>query len=169
MDEEQGEEANLPLFPYRFRYAGFGLIILGFGAAYLYFLGGRPAFFEVPVFAIVTSYVETRWFVAAQTNSLDEISFLFFLFGLLFIGFSRDKNENDVTNLIRIKMLFYSVYLTSLVWGLAYITVFGWPVIVVSASIFTTFLIVYIILSRLSIAMYYKNLYVPIIKNSGEL
>ena len=169
MDEEQGEEANLPLFPYRFRYAGFALIILGFGAAYLYFFGGRPAFFEVPVLAIVTSYVETRWFVAAQTNSLDEISFLFFLCGLLFIGFSRDKNENHITNLIRIKMLFYSVYLTSLIWGLAYITVYGWPIIVVSAFIFATFLIVYIILSRLSLAMYYKNLNVPVIKNSGEL
>ncbi|TVQ04651.1 MAG: hypothetical protein EA359_05780 [Balneolaceae bacterium] len=158
MDEELGEEANLPLLPYRFRYAGFALIILGFGAAYLYFWGGRPAFFEVPVFAIVTSYVETRWFVVAQTNSLDEISFLFFLFGLLFIGFSRDKNENHITNLIRIKILFYSVYLTTLVWGLAYLTVFGWPIIVVSAFIFATFLIVYIILLRLSLVMYYKNL-----------
>lgn len=169
MNRESDVQIRLPLLPYRFRYAGYLLFVLGFGAAYLYFRGGRPAIFEVPVFAIVTSYVETRWFVVAQTNSLDEISFLFFLCGLLFTGFSKEKQENDRTSTVRIHVLFYSVYITSVIWVLAYFTVFGWPIIVVSASVFATFLIINIILLRVLLARLNKKSIVPLIKHSEEL
>jgi hypothetical protein len=49
----KGSESHyqLPLLPYRFRYVGYALILFSFGAAYLYFWGGRPSFFEIPVFA----------------------------------------------------------------------------------------------------------------------
>lgn len=143
MVEVSGVQAQLPLLHYRFRYAGFILIILGFGAAYLYFWGGRPQFFEVPVFAIVTSYLETRWFVAAQTNSLDEIAFLFILFGLIAIGFSKTRTENPDTHQIRIKTIFYSVYITSAIWGIVYLTVYGWPVFAVSAFMFAVFILIH--------------------------
>lgn len=139
---------QLPLLPYRFRYVGFLLIILSFGAAYLYFWGGRPAFFEIPVFAIVTSYVETRWMVIAQTNALDEIAVVFGILGLLFVGFSREKQEKTGYNPLRVKAIFYSVYIAAGLWILVYLTIFGWPIIVISATIFILFLLTYIITFR---------------------
>ena len=139
---------QLPLLPYRFRYVGLFLILLSFGAAYLYFWGGRPDFFEIPVFAIVTSYAETRWMIVAQTNALDEIAVVFGILGLLFIGFSREKQEIAGYNPVRVKALFYSVYIAAGLWILIYLTIFGWPIIIISAMIFILFLLTYIITFR---------------------
>lgn len=139
----------LPLLPYRFRFVGYALILLSFGAAYLYFWGGRPAFFEVPVFAIITSYVETRWFVLAQTNLLDEMAVVFAILGLLCVGFSKEKKESKQLDRIRGRALLNSVYIISVVWIVLYLTIFGWPMIIVSATIFMVFLATYIIVFRL--------------------
>jgi hypothetical protein len=145
-----GSESHyqLPLLPYRFRYVGYALILFSFGAAYLYFWGGRPSFFELPVFAIVTSYVETRWMVVAQTNALDEIAVVFGILGLLFAGFSRERQEKIEYNPVRVKALFYSVYTAAGLWILFYLLIFGWPIIVVSAFIFIIFLLAYIVTFR---------------------
>lgn len=139
----------LPLLPYRFRFAGYLLILLSFGAAYLYFWGGRPSFFEVPVFAITTSYVETRWFVLAQTNLLDEMAMAFAVLALLFIGFSSEQTESVELDKLRGRALFYSVYVTAIIWIFLYVTIFGWPMVVVSATIFLLFLATYILIFQL--------------------
>lgn len=138
----------IPLLPYHFRYVGFLLIIISFGAAYLYFWGGRPSLFEIPVLAIVTSYAETRWMVVAQTNALDEIAMICGLMGLLFLGFSREKKESVTINKARVKAIFYAVYSTAGLWIFIYLTIFGWPIIVLSASIFILFLLTYIVMFR---------------------
>lgn len=140
---------KLPLLPHSLRYVGYLLIFLSLGAAYLYFWGSRPAFFEVPVFAVVTSYAETRWLVIAQTNALDEIFVIFALLGLLFIGFSRDKNESHLLNESRVKAIYYATYVTTALWIVMYVTIYGWPIIPVSAGVFLLFLIVYILSFRL--------------------
>lgn len=145
---------SLPLLPFRFRLAGYTMILLSFGAAYLYFLGGRPTLFEVPVFAIVTSYAETRWFVFAQTNSLDELAFVFSLLGLLAILFSKEKHEVPEISFLRIKAIVYAVYSTSFILILLYITVFGWPIFIVIACSFAFFLVVSILIFRILI---YRN------------
>ncbi len=148
MAETPHSYRSLPLLSYRFRYVGFILIIFSLGAAYLYFWGGRPSFFEVPVFAIVTSYAETRWWVAAKTNALDEIAMIFGLIGLLFVGFSREKQESITHDYLRQKAIFYAVYITAGIWILMYLTIFGWPIIVLSASIFILFLLAYTVTFR---------------------
>ncbi len=165
--EAKTGSTSLPLLPYRFRYVGFSLIIIGFTATYLYFWGGRPRFFEIPVLAIVTSYLETRWFVVAQTNALDEIAFLSFLFGLLFIGFSIEKNEEKEIAALRIRSVFYSIYFTAALWAIAYLTVFGWPIIGVSAVMFAAFLIVHTLLFRFMVMRHRKKELTSITKHSG--
>lgn len=133
---------KLPLLPHSFRYAGYLLIIFSLGAAYLYFLGGRPAFFEVPVFAIVTSYAETRWFVLAQTNALDEMAMIFALAGLLIIFFSKERIESEDLSCLRMRAIVYGIYTTSTLLVLIYLTVYGWPVFIAIAFSYLLFLIV---------------------------
>lgn len=149
MADEDESYDRLPLLPHRFRFVGYVLIFSGLGAAYLYFWGGRPTFFEVPVFAIATSYVETRWFVLAQTNLLDEMAIIFAVVGLLFIGFSREAYETRQLNNLRGRALLLSAYSTSIIWIILYLTIFGWPMIVVSATIFLLFLATYILTFQL--------------------
>ncbi|TVR19599.1 MAG: hypothetical protein EA391_00305 [Balneolaceae bacterium] len=165
--ESNQDSISLPLLPYRFRYAGFVLIVIGFFATYLYFWGGRPRFFEIPVLAVVTSYLETRWFVVAQTNALDELAFLSYLFGLLFIGFSREKNEDSIITALRARSIFYSTYVAAALWALAYLTVFGWPIIAVSAVTFAAFLIVHITLFRFMMIRHRKKEFTSVINHSG--
>ncbi|NBC04017.1 MAG: hypothetical protein GVY20_09970 [Bacteroidetes bacterium] len=147
---------SLPLLPFRFRLVGYIMILFSFGAAYLYFWGGRPALFEVPVFAILTSYAETRWFVIAQTNALDEIAVLSALLGLLFILFAREKNENAEIQNMRVRSLFLSVYITIGLMILIYVTVFGWPVFIPISFSFILFLLVAIIRFKINLFKYSK-------------
>ncbi|MDZ7717321.1 MAG: hypothetical protein U5K72_00700 [Balneolaceae bacterium] len=147
----------LPLLPFRFRFAGYIMIFLGIGAAYLYFFGGRPTYFEIPVFAIVTSYAETRWFVFAQTNALDELAFVFSLLGLLAILFSKEKHELPEISFLRIKAIIYGVYGTSLFLILLYITVFGWPIFIAIACAFAFFMVLSIIIFRVLVYKYQKE------------
>lgn len=144
-------KSSLPLFPYRSRWGGYVAILAGLFSGYLYFWGGRPAFFEIPVFAVVTSYAETRWFVFAKTNALDEMAVVFILAGLMLIAFSKERNEDRRLDQIRIRSLFYSVYATISIWILLYLTVFGWPTIILSAGIFILFLLTYILIFNSSL------------------
>jgi hypothetical protein len=139
---------KLPLVHHSLRYAGYLLIFLSLAAAYLYHWGGRPAFFEVPVFAILTSYAETRWFVLAQTNSLDEIAVLSAFLGLLFILFAEEKNENPQVQIMRIRSLFLSVYITAMLMIIIYITVYGWPVFILISFSFIIFLVISIVIFK---------------------
>lgn len=156
---------SLPLLPYQFRFAGFAIIFFSLGAAYLYFLGGRPAVFEVPVFAFVTSYAETRWFVIAQTNALDEIAVLCTLLGLLFILFSKEKIENAEIEYLRVRSLFLSVYFTSGLIIIFYLFVFGWPVFILISLSFVLFLIISITSFRVYLYRFTKTKS----KKEGEL
>ena len=148
MDQREQFYGVIPLFPHPFRRLGYLFILIAFGFAYLYFWGGRPSFFEVPVFAIITSYAETRWFVMAQTNLLDELAHLFLISGLVMIAFSREHHETQAIQLCRIRALFYAVYITSALWIVIYLTVYGWPIVIVSATVFIQLLVLFILTYR---------------------
>ncbi len=143
-----------PLLPRHFKVIGFLCIATGLLPGYLYYFGGKPAFFEVPVFAVITTYFQTRFLVIARTNILDEAAILLMLTGLIFIGFSRDKNESELKSSFRVRALFHSVYLTAAFWALMLLTIFGWSSILASAFVFALFLIFNIILFRIYLLSY---------------
>lgn len=149
--EESIIRCEIPLLPHRFRYVGYVFLTVSLLTGWLYFFGGRPALFEIPVFAVVTSYIETRWFVQAQTNVLDEMAVITLLAGLIFIAFSKELNEMETVVSARIKSLFYAVYGTIGVCIAVYLTVFGWPSIVLLSGAFVLFLILFFVLFRLSL------------------
>lgn len=82
---------NTYLLPYPVKFAGMLLTFAGIlmGAAYLW-LGFR---FTMPVFAIFSSFLETKMFVIFNTNFADELTLLLLVTGLVLIVFSREKNE----------------------------------------------------------------------------
>lgn len=156
MRNQSDSYSKLPLLHHSLRYAGYLLIFISLGAAYLYNWGGRPAFFEVPVFAILTSYAETRWFVFAQTNALDEIAVISALLGLLFILFAKEKNEAPEMQMMRFRSLFLSVYITTILMIITYITVYGWPVFILISFSFIIFLLVSNIIFKMYVTKYTK-------------
>lgn len=142
------ERISIFFFPHKFRYAGFVFIFLGIVAGYLYYFGGKPDFFVSPVFAMVTSYLETRFFVMAQTNLLDEIAAVFTICGFALLGFSKEKSENGGLNSLRLKAFVYATYFSILVWIILILVIYGWPVFIFSSFIFLVFIITYLVLIR---------------------
>lgn len=150
-DAMDQNDFRLPLLPFKFKYLGSFLILLGLVSGYMYYFGGRPSFFQIPVFAVMTSYAETRYFVIAQTNLLDEAAAILILTGLLFIGFSKERRENAFTMKLRLKALMYAVYVASAFWMLLFMVIFGWPIVVASSVVFPVFLLSFILIHRIMV------------------
>lgn len=146
-----------PLLPFRYRYIGMAMILPGLVSGYMYYLGGKPSFFNIPVFAVMTSYLETRYFVIAQTNLLDEAAAILILAGLIFTGFSREKNETGITASLRLKALIYAVYIACALWILLFMVIFGWPIIVASATVFSVFLLSYLLIFRILLFRFHQQ------------
>lgn len=145
------ERISILLFPHKFRYAGLVLFLLGIVAGYLYYFGGKPDFFVTPVFAMVTSYLETRFFVLAQTNLLDEISAVFTICGVALLGFSKEKSENGEFNSLRLKVFVYASYFSILVWIILVLVIYGWPIFIFSSFMLLVFMITYLVVLRFMI------------------
>jgi len=132
---------TIPLLPNRFRYVGVIFLVLGVITGYLYLFGSKPEFFVTRIFAFITSYLETRYWVIAQTNLLDEIAAVSTTIGLTMLGYSKEKDENDEINTLRFKALIYATYFSIAIWVSFFLFVYGWPIFLFSSSVFLIFLV----------------------------
>lgn len=139
-------DIKIPLFPYFTRFIGVALVVLGLISAYLYFFAGKPSFFNSKVFAVVTAYLKTRYFVLIKTNLLDEIAAVFVVTGLALVAFSKEKFERPEYNMIRLKALILSVYCTVILWIAIFLLVYGYLIFVAAMMVFILFIVIYIIL-----------------------
>ncbi len=98
------------LLPYPVKFAGLFLTFAGLllGVAYLW-LDFR---FSMPVFAIFSSFLETKMFVTFNTNFADELTMMLLFTGLSLIVFSKEKIESEYLDSTRgkamVKALFYN-------------------------------------------------------------
>jgi len=145
---------SIPLLPKGFRIVGVILLLLGLLSGYLYYFAGKPDFFETNIFAFITSYLETRYWVEAQTNLLDEMAAIFIVSGLTMLIFSKEKNENDEIKILRLKALVYATYFTVIAWIFMFLFIYGWPIFLFSSFIFLIFLIASLIIFKF---MKYRN------------
>jgi hypothetical protein len=91
------------LLPYPWKYSGILLILLGivFSILYIWF----DFRFSLPVFAVFSSFMETKMFVVFNTNFADELIMLLFVTGFSLIVFSKEKNESQNLDFMRSKAL----------------------------------------------------------------
>ncbi len=112
------------LFPHYFRFIGWGLVLFFFGT--WGYLALQP---DSGLEGYLTVYVSNEWLSDFyDTHSLDfsdEILCLILITGLLFIGFSREKLEDEMINQLRLKALQASVYLNYALLMLAIILIYG--------------------------------------------
>lgn len=136
-------ELKLSLFPFKAKFLGLAFVVLSVPFAYLYFWGGKPEIFNIKIFAIVTTYLETRFFVVSQTNILDELAAILVISGITLISFSKEKNENEHFEELRIKALINAMYLTVVFWLLSFLFIYGMAIFIVSFLVFIVFLFMY--------------------------
>jgi len=91
------------LLSFKFKIPGFILIFIGLILTILYF--SVEFRFEMPVLAVFSSYVETRFLTTFSTNFADELILLILLAGFSLVVFSKEKKEFDFFQSLRIKAL----------------------------------------------------------------
>lgn len=61
--------------------------------------------YTTSVFAVISIYLENRFFIITKTNIIDEITLMLFVVGFALIVFSKEKNEAEYLNTLREKAL----------------------------------------------------------------
>jgi len=148
LNDSNNTGQKILLFPFYTRFIGLVLILTGMIAGYLYFFGGKPVFFVTKVFALVSAYVGTRYFVIIQTNLLDEIAAIGLLTGLVLVSFSKEKHEKEEYLALRLKALIWAVYCSSILWILLFLSFYGYIIFMLAPMAFICFFIFYNIFFR---------------------
>lgn len=138
----------LSIFPYKTKFLGVALMVLSLPFAYLYFLGGKPEFFNIKIFAIVTTYLETGYFVISQTNVLDELAAVLLMVGISLLSFSKEKKEKDSYEILRIKALINALFFTIVFWLAALFFIYGIAIFIVSFFLLFILLATYNLIFR---------------------
>lgn len=114
------------LIPHKYKFVGIILLLLGIIAAYLrFYLGIKPTYLNLPVFAFYSSFLETKTFQVITNNISEEIVSLLLLLGLMFINFSKEVVENEIVNSIRLFSFSSSVLLNSVVLFFSVLFIYG--------------------------------------------
>ncbi|CAK7083042.1 MAG: hypothetical protein PARBA_03631 [Parabacteroides sp.] len=114
------------LFPEIFRKIGWCLLVpfLALGLFCLFWDGGDVC--QIKVLALYTSEpFSSGFFRWVKTGILDELSVIGLTFSLLFISFSREKDEDECIERIRMQSLVWSILGSSLLLILATLFIYG--------------------------------------------
>ena len=92
---------NSYLLPYKYKRIGAVLIFAGLvGLVFFLWFDFR---ITLPVFAVYSSFLETKIFTTFRTNVSDELIMLLLLTGFYMVAFSKEKTESEILDQIRAK------------------------------------------------------------------
>jgi hypothetical protein len=102
------------LLPHACTYVGLVLLLPSVVFLYMFaYLGMKPAFLDVHVFAMWSTYFEARYFTVIENNLAEEITLAVLLIGLFLIAFSRVAHENEATLRLRFRALVTALYVNT--------------------------------------------------------
>lgn len=138
------------LFNHKFRIVGYLIClpaILIFVAKYI--LKMSLEFLRVPVFAIQSIFVETKYFFWMETDISDELFTISLITSLTLIALSKEKNEIEDYNRFRLKAFSLAIIINScfLIFGMAFF--YGISAIYVLVINIFSFLFIYIIVFKI--------------------
>ncbi len=111
------------LLPFKYKMPGYILIFIGMILSILFFTINFR--FQIPVLVLVSSYMETRFFTIFNTNFADELIFISLLTGFSLVVFSREKNEKDFYNSLRLRALVKTVITNTVFMIFSVLFIFG--------------------------------------------
>ena len=96
------------LLPYKCKWIGAALIFSGLvGLVFYLWFDFRLI---LPVFAVFSSFLETKMFTTFRTNFADELILLTLLAGFFLSAFSKEKTESEILDKIRAKALSKAIF-----------------------------------------------------------
>ena len=141
------------LLPVGFKKAGLWMVVPFFVLSVLYMWGVLDdvnlSAFDVWMPALV-GY--SGWFTIEDTNLIDEIAMLGLLVSLVFIGLSRERDEDEMTAHIRMQSFVWSAWATSAAIALGIFFVYGIEFVTFMLVAMYLYLMLYAI--KFNLAMY---------------
>ncbi len=143
----------MKLLPYNYKKYS-GILIFGGGMLlYNYFQGIKPVWLQVPVFAIASTYLESRYMQMVETNLMDELGFILSILGLFILVFTKEKLEvNENLSLLRLDSFLTATFITFLIWIILYLFIFVYSIFFISILIFPFYLMIYYVIFRIKIS-----------------
>jgi hypothetical protein len=100
------------LLPKGLRPFGIVLLILGIILSVLKFsFNLKPDFLDLKVFAVYSYYIEAKTFTMITHQMIGEIGGICMLCGLFLLSFTREKEETEILDSLRLKAFMITVYL----------------------------------------------------------
>jgi len=128
------------LLPNKYKLPGIIIIVAGVIMTILFFTIDFR--FEVPVLAIISSYMETKFFAVFTTNFADELIILTLLTGLALVSFSQEQNETELLKTFRIKAVTKTAVINTIFMAFSVVFIYGTGFMsVMIADIFLPFVI----------------------------
>jgi hypothetical protein len=144
------------LLPGGFKLPGILFVISGAILAMVRFYWGvKPEFLNVKIFAIYSSFLQSKSFEVIQNQILEEIAGVLILSGLFMVAFAREERESYRINVLRLKSFFISAYLNTIFLLTALIFTFGIAFIYMMIISLISWLGIYVVSFR--ILMYKDN------------
>lgn len=138
------------LLPYKLKWPGLIILAIGVLLSILYIVFDFR--FMMPVFAVFSSFFETKYFETFKTNFADETTMIFLLAGLFIVAFTKEKNESgfdqDLNNL-RGAALIKSIYINSFILLFSILFIYGQGFLFIMIFNLFSCLILYIIIFRI--------------------
>ncbi len=141
----------------KYKTPGYILILLGTALSVFYFVFKLR--FELPVFAFVSSFMETRFLSFFKTNFADELILLLLLIGFTLIVFSKEKKELDCFNKLRVDALIKAILTDIIILIFAVLFIYGSGFIaIIILNIFLPFILYLIFFNLLKHKTTGKNI-----------
>ncbi len=104
-------------------------------------------FLNFKVFAISYGgfFGESGYFEFIEENLSEELLFLVYMAGALFVGFSKEKNEDEFIAKIRLESLMWATYIHYGLLTLSVIFIYGWGFLTIMMYNMFVLLIIFII------------------------
>ena len=145
------------LFPNKFKIVGWCLLIpAAILGIILSFTGFEASWRTVKVFAIIYEEIfkKSQSFAFIETDITKTIIGVAFIVGAMFVGFSREKKEDEYISNLRLSSLLWAVWVSYFLLLLAFLFVYG--TIFFTVMVYNMFTVLIIFIARFNYILY-KN------------
>lgn len=149
------------LLPSSFRKAGWYMFIPGVILGLLYLTGEYPAWLELggtKAFALFDGFSDTNTFSVTFNDSwTEEFIIILLAIALLFIGFSREKDEDECIANIRMNALVWAITVNTLLLITSTLLIFGLPYLTFMSIYMFSLMVLFIAKYQWMIYRFRKN------------
>jgi hypothetical protein len=132
------------MISYRFKTLGYLFILAGIALTAVYSF--HRVDISMPVFAVYSSFLVTKYFTSIRTNIFEELMLLSYFVGFLLIVFSRERTEHEYYTVLRGKAWQTAILLNStlLIFSTAFVFGRGFLMVLI-LNLFSIFILYYIV------------------------